>query len=140
MTTNGDMALQDRIRTVMTDMGGRDYGKRSRLAEIAGCTRAVVTHWLSGGQTDINYEHAKNIAEHFGYRLEWVMEGKGPKKEGEQPQLSVVQGQPGEELILMKLTVEELKIIAHYRASDEIGRRMIEITAAGAPKITGEEH
>lgn len=130
MSKNGDMALQDRIRTVIAEMDGREYGKQTRLAEIAGCARAVVNHWLSGVQMEIKYEHAKNIAQQLGYRLEWIMEGKGPKREGE---ASGVAGAKQEDLFV-RVTLEELKILTHYRAANSMGRAMIELTAASAPK------
>jgi transcriptional regulator with XRE-family HTH domain len=120
---------------VIDEMEGREYGKQTRLAEIAGCARAVVHHWLSGDQREIKYDHAKNLATKLGYRLEWIMEGKGPKREGEQEQ-----PQAKEEELFMRLSIEEVKIITHYRAANKIGKQLIELTAAGAPKEPTSNH
>lgn len=129
MSEQRDMALKERIRVVIAEMSGREYGKQTRLAEIAGSARAVVNHWLSGVQVEIKYDHAKNISDKLGYRLDWIMEGRGPKREGEK-----VQEQPRPAELLMRLSVDELKIIAHYRAANPVGKSIIELNAEIAPK------
>lgn len=134
MSAPRDMALQDRMRVVIAEMEGREYGKQTRLAEIAGCARAVVNHWLSGVQQEIKYDHAKNIAAALGYRLDWIMEGKGPKREGEK---EPAQAKTSD--LLMRLSVDELKIIAHYRSANTIGKTMIELNAEIAPKQPEEK-
>lgn len=136
MSEQRDMALQDRIRVVIAEMDGREYGKQTRLAELVGCARAVVNHWLSGVQVEIKYDHAKAIADKFGYRLDWIMEGRGPKREGEKAVEQ--QSQPRGDL-LVRLSVDELKIIAHYRAANETGKNIIELNAEIAPKQKPDE-
>lgn len=129
------MALKDRIRVVIAEMEGREYGKQTRLAEIAGCARAVVNHWLSGVQLEIKYDHAKNLADKLGYRLDWIMEGRGPKREGER---APEQAQKTD--LLMRLSVDELKILTHYRAANSVGKTMIELNAEIAPKETPDDN
>lgn len=129
MSASRDMALQDRMRVVIAEMDGREYGKQTRLAEIAGCARAVVNHWLSGVQVEIKYDHAKNIASKLGYRLDWIMEGRGQKREGaKEPE------QARHADLFMRLSVDELKIITHYRAANQVGKSIIELNAEIAPK------
>lgn len=128
------MALKDRIRVVIAEMEGREYGKQTRLAELAGCARAVVNHWLSGVQVEIKYDHAKNIADKLGYRLDWIMEGRGQKRESAKEPAQAKQAD-----LLMRLSVDELKIITHYRAANPTGKSIIELNAEIAPKETPDD-
>lgn len=138
MSAETELALADRIRAIIDDMPGKDHGKQAELARIAGCGRPVVNHWLSG-QTVIKYEHAKNIADHFGYRLEWVREGKGPRKPGEREMPEKESGER-EEALYMRLSVDEVKLITHYRAATSAGKALIDLSAASVPKDVGEKH
>lgn len=135
MTSNEEMALQDRIRLVITEMEGREHGKQTRLAEIAQCGRPVVNHWLSGVQKEISYEHAKRISDRLGYRLEWLMDGKGPKRPGDREPEPV---QQDAEALYMKLSIDELKLITHFRAATPEGRSFILMAAANVQKDIGE--
>lgn len=119
------MALADRIRTILAEMDGPEYGKQARLAKIARCGRPVVNHWLSGNQEKINAAHAMGIANALDYRVEWVLEGKGPKRKNERdtgPDYS----EAGEPLIMIHVTQQEMEILMAYRAADPIGRNTIE--------------
>jgi len=128
------MNLADRTRLILQEMGGKDYGKQTRLAEIAGCARAVVHHWLSGAQEEMRYDHASKIAKKLGYRLDWLMAGRGPKRDGEQdaimveaepsmtPEPSLAREQQpalGRELFLDYVTLDELRLLSSYRKSPD---------------------
>lgn len=127
MAEEEEMALADRIRTVIAEMEGKEYGKQARLAKIAGCGRAVVNHWLSGVQGEISFDHANAIANQLGYRVEWLMQGKGPKKKGD-PENSVSTGT----LFLTHVTPEEMTLITLYRGATPMGKQMIEAMCRSA--------
>lgn len=124
------MALADRIRTVILEMPGQDYGKQAQLAEIAGCGRPVVNHWLSGQQGKINPKHAMAISAKLGYRVEWLMEGKGPKKKGE-AEIDVNESD-SEKLFMIHLTQKELEVLNGYRLAEGMDRQVIEHLCAKA--------
>ena len=117
------MALSDRIRAIILDMDGPDYGKQARLAEIAGCGRPIVNHWLSGQQGKINPKHALAIAAKLGYRVEWIMEGKGPRKKGE-TEINI--NDTDEKLFMIHVTQKEMEILNAYRSADPMDRTVIE--------------
>lgn len=119
------MALQDRIRQILQDMDGPDYGKRARLAKIAKCGKPVVTHWLNG-QGKINTEHAMNIANGLNYRMEWITEGKGPRRKGETETVEFSDEESGEELKMIHVSLKELDILNAYRMADPMDRSVIE--------------
>lgn len=118
------MALSDRIRTVLLEMEGPDYGKQAKLAEIAGAGRPVVNHWLSGQQGKINPKHALAISAKLGYRVEWLMEGRGPKKKDD-PDIEVPSSS-GEKLFMVHVTQKEMEILSAYRSADQMDRTVIE--------------
>lgn len=120
------MALADRIRQIILEMDGNDYGKQARLAEIAGCGRPVVNHWLSGQQGKINVKHALAIAAKLGYRVEWIVEGKGPRKKGETETSIDVNESGQEKLFLYHVTQKEMEMISNYRSADPMDQTMIE--------------
>lgn len=119
------MALQDRIRQILQDMEGQEYGKRARLAAIAKCGKPVVTHWLNG-QEKIKEEHAMNIANALNYRLEWVLSGKGPRRKGETETIEFSDEHSGEELKLIHVSARELEILNAYRIASPMERTIIE--------------
>jgi hypothetical protein len=116
------MALADRIRTVLAEMPGPEYGKQARLAEIARCGRPVVNHWLSQKQDKINGKHAMNISAALGYRIEWLMEGKGPKKKGEPAEAESEENK----LFMVHVNAKEMEILSAYRAASPMDRALIE--------------
>lgn len=123
------MALADRIRVILENMDGPEYGKKARLAKIAGAGKPVVTHWL-GGQTKIKSEHALPIANHFGYRLEWILEGKGPKRKGE----NEVDEEKSEKLFIVHVTAEEMEMLSAYRAASSMDRSIIQTICKRTPQ------
>ncbi|WP_051378320.1 LexA family protein [Derxia gummosa] len=68
--------LKDRIQTILDETGIKNV----ELANAAGCTRALVTQWLDGTAKSISYKHARGICRQHNYRLDWLIEGAGPKR------------------------------------------------------------
>lgn len=50
------------------------------LARIAGTSRGMVNHWMTGKVGSINIELALNIEEKLGYSHIWLMLGRGMPK------------------------------------------------------------
>lgn len=130
------MALADRIRTVLAEMPGPEYGKQARLAEIARCGRPVVNHWLSQKQDKINGKHAMNISAALGYRIEWLMEGKGPKKKGEPSEAE--SGKEEDKLFMVHVNAKEMEILSAYRAASPIDRTLIEHVCHTSHRSSGK--
>lgn len=126
--TDDTMALADRIQAILGDMDGPEYGKQARLAKIAGAGRPVVNHWLAG-QTKIKSEHALAIANYFGYRVEWVLEGKGPRKKGEKE----MEEAGNDKLFIVHVTAEEMALLSAYRAASPMDRSVIELVCKRTP-------
>ena len=76
------MNFDDRIRLILSEMEGNERGKKSRLAKLAGCTRALVTQWLNGERDSMGYEYAENISRNLGYSIDWILTGRGKEKPG----------------------------------------------------------
>jgi transcriptional regulator with XRE-family HTH domain len=129
--TNEPMALADRIRVILGELPGAEYGKQARLAKIAGCGRPAVNNWLTGQQR-IAADHALAIANELGYRIEWLVEGKGPKRQGEKVQ--DLPEDPGA-MYVTHVTPNEMEMLSAYRSSDEIGRGFIETAWRLAAKV-----
>lgn len=126
--TEEKMALADRIRGIIAEMPGPDYGKQARLARIAGTGRPAVNNWLSA-QKSISEEHAKRICDELGYRLEWLMDGKGPRRKGEH-ELQ----QAEDALQVVHVTAKEWELVQAYRRSGMMGRSFIENACQFAQK------
>jgi hypothetical protein len=142
------MNLADRIEVVLQDMQkatGREHGTKANLARIAGCSGPVVNHWLNGEQQTMGYEHAERISKALGYRVNWLMSGKGPKKEDEQdgpsagvelPTLLADAGlvedptplpaQGGNDLFLNYVSRDEMRLISIYREKGKY-RQMLDM-------------
>lgn len=81
-STPASAALSMRIRDVINEQSVN----QSELARVAGCTRGQVSHWSSGRARAIDYVHASNICRHFGYELDWLILGRGPKRSSITPE------------------------------------------------------
>lgn len=125
--TEEQMTLADRVREILSDMEGPERGKQSRLAQIAQCERSAVNHWLSG-QPTIAYSNAENIANYFGYRLKWVKDGVGPKRQTDKEENA-----PEEALFIIHINQKEMALVSAYRAASSMGKMLIEIACKGAP-------
>jgi hypothetical protein len=64
-------------------MPGKDHGKQTRLASIAGASKQVVNHWITGITTTMDYDYASIINQRLGYRIQWLITGKGPMRDGD---------------------------------------------------------
>jgi hypothetical protein len=125
---NDVMALADRIRIILSDLDGPEYGKQARLAEIARCGRPVVNHWLSHKQETISSKHAMNIAAGLGYRVEWLMEGRGPRRKDSSEideEVRTEQPPPKEATFMVQLSEEEMQVIMAFRKADSMDRAVM---------------
>jgi phage repressor protein C with HTH and peptisase S24 domain len=68
------MSLKERIREAMGKM------TQAELARAASVTDATVTFWLNGTTKSINGEKAVLLERATGYRANWLITGKGPKR------------------------------------------------------------
>lgn len=71
---DGMSSLKDRIREAMGRMSPAE------LARAAGVTPATVTFWLDGTTQNLKSENALKLEQSTGYRSNWLISGKGPKK------------------------------------------------------------
>lgn len=118
---NEDMALAERIRIVMQAMPGPERGKQVRLSKIADTSKQVVNHWLMGVTQEIFFDAARRICDEFGFRIEWLMQGKLPARKDDPDELSA----SAENMELVYITSQEMKMITKFRATDEMGRAII---------------
>lgn len=68
-------ALQERVAEVLQEQ----KLKPSELAIIAGVTKGLVSQWINGPSKSMSYEAAKKINRRYGYEVDWLMSGSGPK-------------------------------------------------------------
>jgi transcriptional regulator with XRE-family HTH domain len=122
MSDTEPMALADRIRAILAELPGPEYGKQARLAKIAGCGRPAVNNWLTGQQR-IAADHALAISNALGYRIEWLVEGKGPRKKGEKESDLP---EAADALYVTHVTPKEMEMLSAYRSADATGRSFIE--------------
>jgi hypothetical protein len=124
--------LSDRVKKIIEEMDGKDHGKQSLLAEIAGVSRAIVNHWTTGVTASMDYRCAKQISEKLGYRVEWLMNGKGLARETSGEARPVAQEQeaqnvsslakPSHDLCLAHVTAEEMRLLTFCRTYPEAGK------------------
>jgi transcriptional regulator with XRE-family HTH domain len=150
---NDEMALADRVALILSELEGNPHGKKAKLSRLAGCTPPVVNHWLGGKQLDMDFKHAQKLAAALGYRIEWLLTGKGPKRPGEgedllrdgmqaeAPAAAVDRGmEDQEDDLYLKVSAEELKLINRYRNSTKMGRLLIEAASIQAQKEVPGHH
>lgn len=53
--------------------------RQTELAKVAGVGRAWVNQWISGLAKSMSYDAAKRINAAYGYSIDWLMDGIGPK-------------------------------------------------------------
>lgn len=73
--------LHERIALIMRDHPDlAEPGGVGRLARVAGVSSSAVSQWKSPHHTaTMSAPAAARIAERYGYRLVWLVEGKGPR-------------------------------------------------------------
>jgi hypothetical protein len=155
MKIEEDMSLKDRVELILKEMTGREHGKKAKLARIAGCSGPVINHWLNDKQQEMNFEHAQRIASSLGYRVGWLMTGKGPRRPGPGEELlqdgldfgtetEVAEhadaSQDPENDLYIKVSAEELKLITRYRNATKVGKAFIEMASINAPKEVPGKH
>lgn len=108
-------------------MDGPERGKQTRLAEAAGCTKALIGQLLKNPSQKLGYEYAKNIQDRLGWRVDWLLHGQPPKRveEVSTPQKTGVSGDEIIELVLL------------YRQSTKEARERIMKYARSADKAPG---
>jgi hypothetical protein len=74
--------ISDRIKEILTELDGPERGKQTRLAVIAGCTKALINQLLKNPSQQLGYEYAKKIEEELGWRVDWLLYGQMPKRYG----------------------------------------------------------
>ncbi|TGK45540.1 XRE family transcriptional regulator [Leptospira bouyouniensis] len=80
--------LMERIREILTDLKIEGY-TQSSFAEELGKDQGTVSKWLNG-KMDVPESIAIIIEAKFGYRKEWILDGKLPKKIDRKQELAEV--------------------------------------------------
>ncbi|WP_167882018.1 helix-turn-helix domain-containing protein [Leptospira bouyouniensis] len=78
----------ERIREILTDLKIEGY-TQSSFAEELGKDQGTVSKWLNG-KMDVPESIAIIIEAKFGYRKEWILDGKLPKKIDRKQELAEV--------------------------------------------------
>ena len=112
--------LPERLHAILSEMEGPDHGKQVRLATLAECKRATITHYLKNPGSEIGYEYAKNIADRLGYNVDWVITGRGDPKNKEQQTAPIS---------LTYVDQDESVLLTMYRESTKEGREYIRESA-----------
>ncbi|HWW05660.1 hypothetical protein [Collimonas sp.] len=71
--------IGDRIKVILIELDGPERGKQTKLAKIAGCTKALIGQLMRNPGQELGYPYAKNIEKHLGYRVDWILNGTLPK-------------------------------------------------------------
>ncbi|WP_211462850.1 hypothetical protein [Collimonas silvisoli] len=71
--------IGDRIKVILIELDGPERGKQTRLANIAGCTKALIGQLMRNPGQDLGYQYAKNVEKDLGYRVDWILKGALPK-------------------------------------------------------------
>lgn len=122
------ISLAERIAIVISEMEGKDRGKNTRLAVLAGTTRGRVSQWLRNPAESMSYEYARNLERTLGYSLEWLMYGKGPKMAAD------AKKHAPSDRFLSYVDMEEMILLDAYRHATAEGRRYILKSAELADK------
>lgn len=85
--------LSTRIETILREQNIR----ATELAKVAGVSDSTVTLWKNGTTSDMRAENALMIQRKYGYRIEWIVTGEGPKTVEESKQ------QQAQEVIRQKI-------------------------------------
>lgn len=68
-----------RIKKILEEMEGPERGKQTRLADFAGCTKALIGQLMKNPAQELGYQYAKSIEKSLGYRVDWILKGTAPK-------------------------------------------------------------
>lgn len=106
--------IGDRIKMILKELDGPERGKQTRLAEIAGCTKALIGQLMRNPGQELGYQYAKNIEKNLGYRVDWVLKGTLPKFANER-ELPTQEANDLGELIELMLIYKEATGIARAK-------------------------
>jgi hypothetical protein len=73
--------LSARVRTILDDQKIR----QAELVKVAGVSKGLVSQWLNDQRESMGYDAAQKIHRKYGYAMDWLMTGKGTKKNGAPP-------------------------------------------------------
>lgn len=76
----GFMVLKDRIQEAID----QSEKTKAEIARNCGVTNAAVTQWLSGDTANLKADKALALEIATGYRAQWILTGRGPKKLADQ--------------------------------------------------------
>jgi SOS-response transcriptional repressor LexA len=69
------LPFQKRVAEVLQDQEIKPIA----LARVAGVTKGLVSQWVNGPAQSMSYESAKKLSAKYGYSIDWLMKGTGPK-------------------------------------------------------------
>lgn len=75
-----DLLLKNRVQDILFKHGLKPV----ELADAAGVTKGLVSQWMKGDRTNMGYDAAKRLSQRYGYAINWLIEGKGPKMASDQ--------------------------------------------------------
>jgi hypothetical protein len=79
--------LRERIEIMMRDHPDlAEKGGVGKLAKIAAVSSSAVSQWKKGSSS-MSGQAAARIHAYYGYRIEWLMDGKGPRYPRSSPQI-----------------------------------------------------
>lgn len=117
--------IGDRIKMILKELDGPERGKQTRLAELAGCTKALIGQLMRNPGQELGYQYAKNIEKNLGYRVDWILKGTLPKFAKEQ-EFSKQETNDLDELVELTLLYRQatgaarIKLMKFARALDKV--------------------
>ncbi len=118
--------LPERLQQILAEMDGPDHGKQKRLADLAGCQRAAITHYLKNPGSVMGYEYAKSLADALGYSVDWLIVGRG------EPRQKELKKSP---ISLTYVDQTESDLLTLYRESTPAGKEYIVASARMTEKL-----
>jgi hypothetical protein len=120
--------ISDRIAEILKNMDGAERGRQTRLAEIAGCTKALIGQLLKTPGQELGHKYAKNIELRLGWRADWILYGQLPKRAEAGANPTPTSGIDADEVI---------ELVLLYRQSTREARDRIMKYARSADKAAG---
>lgn len=117
------MPLKDRVAQIIRT----EIIRQIDLATVAGCTKGLVNQWLSGETRQMGFEYARKIHLKYGYRIEWLIDGKGKPKPGEGEPTDDIASLAEDEAALLELwgylePVQQKEWLGKLRATADANR------------------
>lgn len=111
--------LAERVRAILAEQKLRP----ADLVKVAEVSKGLVSQWLNDQRVSMGYAAAQRVHRKYGYAMDWLMEGKGPKKNGLDAKEPSVPAS-------IELTPQETDLIARYRAADPRWQLSLRLLAA----------